>query len=279
MKESSRFEGITPRAGFESGYLSGEYCAGYKKGPPLTMKRFCPKILFLIFALYCAGCASLPLESDKKTGLNVHTKEKMTLILNHALSKKDGDWLSSNEAQTWEQKIHNTFKDILDESEVPIQVISPQEFRRMVFPDLGFEVVPHSPEYLSVLLKQPAFKKRLELTGIRFLVVVSGQSTAYQHAWGDIVCGGGYGGGGCFGLKTWKKDCYFRAFILDAKQPCNSGEVNSEASGHAWLAFIGVLPIGLPAFSESKAYQALGEELVKFLENLMRSDSQKSAAH
>jgi hypothetical protein len=280
MKRPSRSEGITSRAAFESTYLSGVYRAGNKIGFLQTRKRIWPKIPFFLIALSCIGCTCLPLESDEKTGLTLQTKERMTLILNHTVSKKDGGWLSSPEAQTLEQRIHSTVKDAFSGSGLPLQIVSPQEFRRMVFPALGFEVAPHSPEYLALLLKHPAFMEKIKSIGIRYLVVVSGQESEYQHIWGDIWCGAalGGGGGGCAGLKIWKKDCYFRALILDTKQPSGSREVTSEASGYAWLAVID-FPIGLPAFSESKARQALGEELVRFFESLMKRDPQKAAVH
>ena len=130
-----------------------------------------------------------------------------------------------------------------------------------------------------MLVNQNAFREKINSLGVRYLVIVSGQGEEYQHSWGDIFCGGGYGGGGCGGLIIWKKDYSFRAFILDTKQSSGSGEVTSGVSDHAWLAVIGILPIGFPAFSESKACQALGDDLVKFFESLMGGDTQKTMVH
>ena len=56
------------------------------------------------------------------------------------------------------------------------------------------------------------------------------------------------------------------AAILDLENMQMSGQIAAVAAGTAWLALVGVFPIGLPADTEQGACRDLGLRIAGFLE-------------
>lgn len=143
-----------------------------------------------------------------------------------------------------------------------LRIVPPHEFRRLALPDLAPEKTPSKP--WEELFQDPAFQERIPSLGIRYLISVHGH-TVQQKAWGDIFCGSGYNWLGCLGLVAWDRQSLVTASVLDLKQGRAAGEARVEVSGRPWLSIFFIFPVGLPAFTETRACSEIGEVVVKFL--------------
>jgi len=218
---------------------------------------------FFALASILVGCATAKNPVDQRIITKKEAGDAITIVLNHsATTNYGGRWLSSEEAHELETKIGNCVAKAMGKANRRLRIISADEFRGTAFPGMSFTGAPHSPEYLSRLLGHPAFLARIAPLGLRYLIIVDGESTSDSS--GEILCGGGYGGGGCFGLKIWDKSSRMEAHILDIKASTTTAEVTAAAQKTAWLAVIGIIPIGMPAFPVSEACATLGEQIADF---------------
>jgi hypothetical protein len=55
------------------------------------------------------------------------------------------------------------------------------------------------------------------------------------------------------------------ATILDLKKVRTADGIEARASGKAWFAFVGVVPIGLPSDPSDTACKDLGVQIARFL--------------
>lgn len=219
---------------------------------------------FFALAFISVGCATTGNPRDQNIITKTEPGDAITILLNHsATTNYGGGWLSSEEAHALENKISRCVAKAMGKANSPLRIISADKFRGTAFPGMSFTGAPHSPEYLSRLVSHPAFQARVTPLGLRYLVIVDGESTSQSS--GDIVCGGGYGGAGCFGVKIWEKSSRMEALILDIKGSAPAAEVTATAQKKAWFAVIGIIPIGMPASPESEACAILGEEIVNFI--------------
>lgn len=172
--------------------------------------------------------------------------------------------LVSRDSRIAQDEIVGCIRTALNERHPTLRIVPPDKFRRTAFPDLAPEAAPHSPEYLSLLLMHPVFLKRIAPLGIRYLISVSG-GTEQNVTISELGALGGPHA--AVPLYIWAADRQTRlvASILDLTQTRAAGEVRTEVSGCPWFAIIGIFPLGLPAFTESRACGELGEGIAKFL--------------
>ena len=143
-------------------------------------------------------------------------------------------------------------------------IISYDEFRVIAFPDLARKASPRRPEYLGILLRQPEFRRRIAPLGIRYIVFVGG-ATETSSAKGGGFCGYGNRGGGCLTLVYWNRRSELAANIVDITGRPSPGTITSMQTGTAWLAIIGFVPLGMPAFTQSATCSDLGARVARAL--------------
>lgn len=145
-----------------------------------------------------------------------------------------------------------------------LHIVPADEFRRVAFPDLPAEKAPSRPESLALLLDHSVFKERVAKLGLRYLIVVGALTKQPKlEVWGG--CGGGYGGAGCLALVVWDKESRMAASILDLREPVKPYELKETVTGNPWLAVIGIIPLAMPAPTESKACTDIGATIGKHL--------------
>lgn len=144
-------------------------------------------------------------------------------------------------------------------------IVSFDEFRRTAFPNLSPESAPQNPKYLSMLLQRTNFRERIRPLGIRHIAFIGGVTEVTFDS-DSMICGGGYGGAGCFGVLTWDKTARLVASVLDLKNSLREDDLNASASGTSWLAIVGIFPVGAPSDALGMACRDLGTRLTRYLE-------------
>lgn len=211
---------------------------------------------FLLILLPVTGCRSIQVEERRKSPTAIAAEEAVTVILNFSSSE------SPREAHAAEDKFSGCVTKALRRKQPHVRVVPADEFRSSAFPGLDIMIAPRSPESFALLMKNPVFQARIAPHAIRYLVIIGEGTTetSYGH-WGDIMCGQG----GCIGLMVWKKTSRLAAVVLDLKQGATAGEVSSTVTGRPWFGMLFIFPLGLPAFTEGRACEELGDTVEQFI--------------
>jgi len=91
-----------------------------------------------------------------------------------------------------------------------ISVVPQREIRDALFPLLEAATQPKSEDEFARMLARDDVRARLRTRGLRYLVAFAG-GTRNEDWRGGILCGAGYGGGGCLGF-AWRGE----RTVLDA---------------------------------------------------------------
>jgi hypothetical protein len=135
------------------------------------------------------------------------------------------------------------------------RIIPPDEFRRSVFAARPPDEEAEWAKYLASLANEPAIRDRMDSLGIRYLIAIGGGTEQ----------GGGVGVLPYIIVGAWTRHSRLVASVLDLKQARAAGELHAEASGRPWFVLIGILPLGAPAFTESRVCKDIGEAVVTYL--------------
>ena len=82
---------------------------------------------------------------------------------------------------------------------------------------------------------------------------------------GGILCGAGYGGGGCLGLSWWDRKSDLGFAIWDLQVKSFAGNVQAKADGTGIMpAFVLPIPVYVPA-TESAVCKEIGAHLANVL--------------
>lgn len=206
------------------------------------------------------GCTKAELSQIRKSPTGIAPDEAVAVVL---------DRFSNEFSLDKEDEFAGCIGEAIHQDHPNLLIVPPAEFRRVAFPDLAPQATPSSPEYLALLVDHPQFRERIASLGIRYLISVYGR-TVQSTKTSEFRCGGGYGGVGCFGVWTWDRESRLAASVLDLKETRAAGEVQVSTSGRPWLVYVGSvppfgIPLGLPAFTETRACRELGEAVAKFL--------------
>lgn len=134
--------------------------------------------------------------------------------------------------------------------------------RDLLFPYLEPATQPMDDESFLALLSRNSVHARLA-EHIDYLVTFSGETTKEER--GGILCGAGYGGGGCLGLAWTNKDTQLRAVIWDLHSQTPAARQESRSQGTSWMpAFL--LPIPIPALTEREACHDMSRHIIEFID-------------
>jgi hypothetical protein len=144
-----------------------------------------------------------------------------------------------------------------------VRLIAQSEFVKVTFPDLDPKAAPVSPESLKLLLDNATVRTRMAPLNIRYLIY-AGTENDIHTAWEGFGCAGGYGFAVCGGGGEWNKHSAYDVLITDLKRHTESG-ANNAKSGTSWIASLLPLVVGWKSPTESRACEALGEDVLRLL--------------
>lgn len=220
-----------------------------------TVSLHLASVISLVLLIF--GCSTVTMRGTEESALNLENEEAIVMIM-------------SNHSGVSPKKLSSSFREIetcvaetVREVSPSMRVVMADEFRRMAFPGLDFEEIPRDQEYILPLIKDQGFLETIAPLKLKYLLTISGNTTGLLNKSGDIVCGGGYGGAGCLGLAVWDKTASLQASIIDVKHASQVGELEVNVTGKPWLAVVGFIPVGLPAFPEYAVCVELGRAVSK----------------
>ncbi len=140
-----------------------------------------------------------------------------------------------------------------------IAVVSQRAVRDALFPLLEPATQPGTLDAFQKLLAREDVRARLAGRGLRYLVAFAGR-TDRSAPGGQILCGAGYGGGGCLGFAWQDETTQLEAALwpLDDATPVQREQARSEGTS-LWPAF--ALPIPIPARTRAAACRDLGTRI------------------
>lgn len=149
--------------------------------------------------------------------------------------------------------------DTLGEVEPDVVMTRQRAIRDALFPLLEPATQPQSESAFVALLGREDVRGRLARLGLRYLIAFAG-GTDKEAPGGGIVCGGGFGAGGCFGYSWQNESTRLSAVLwsLDSGTPLRREAARSEGTS-AMPAFI--LPVPIPARTKAMACRELGEHI------------------
>ena len=226
-------------------------------------------IEFLISAVLLVGCTTASVRENREAPTGIGASDALTFVLSPRFS------IYARPVE--EGAIVGCISNVVHKANPLLRIIPPDEFRRAVFPDLAPEAAPNNPEYLRLLLDQPTFKERVTSLGVRYLISIVGGTEQSGHT-GVGGIGGGPGPGILIIGGGWDRKSSLIASVLDLQQERIAGQVEASASGHPWFLIMVPGPIiGVPAFTESKVCEDLGEAVAKFIagEDVSKSEEEQ----
>ena len=140
-----------------------------------------------------------------------------------------------------------------------LEVLDRDALRHRMYPWLERSVAPSSAAALLDFLGEPALRATLQSIGVRYIVLFSGK-TSTDFDKGGIVCGGGFGAGGCFGFSWGTRDSSFHAVVLDIQQGATAGDPQSRRTANVYMPAF-VLPIPLIGATEGEACEELAKQV------------------
>jgi hypothetical protein len=144
-----------------------------------------------------------------------------------------------------------------------INVYGNEEFQNTMFPWFEPSVAPVRAENVTSLLDRPKVSRRLEETGVRYVVWLDG-NTRKTDGGGSIACGAAPGMVGCIGFGWWEKQSDYQATIWDLKSAKSEGSVSTNVIGTS--AILGVIvPLPFVARVQNTACDRMAGQLRTFL--------------
>jgi hypothetical protein len=139
------------------------------------------------------------------------------------------------------------------------EVLDRDALRHRLYPWLERSVAPSSAPALLDFLGEPALRATLQAMGVRYIVLFGGK-TSTDFDKGGILCGGGFGAGGCFGFSWGTRDSSFHAVVLDIQQGATAGDPQSRRTASIYMPAF-VIPIPLIAATEGEACEELTRQV------------------
>jgi len=207
----------------------------------------------LVVVACLTGCSTVQVQHNNggDTGA-VSLEDSLTVVLDYSGG-------SPQEATKLEARLSDCVHEALREQGQAARLILANEFRRAVFPNFDITSAPRSTQSLLSLLKIPQFRQSLDSLGLRFIVVVQEDTSSQSEYFG---VGGGYPGWGIVG-STHEKRTELIAHIIDTKSTTQTDAVSTTAESAGFYGLVVILPIIVPAVTESAACQRFGMEIVK----------------
>jgi len=161
-----------------------------------------------------------------------------------------GTWLYTDAARAM-----GCVGDRLAQARPPFEVIPADQVRLEFFPWLEPSTAPKSLEDLQRWAAEPAIRNKMHAIGARYLLEFHG-GTKTDIPGGGILCGAGFGGGGCFGFAWGSRESAFSATLLDMWEDGTPLDARATQHSGVYVPAFG-LPVPIMAATETAACEDL----------------------
>jgi hypothetical protein len=162
-----------------------------------------------------------------------------------------------------ESKFLDCIGDSLKSGAHGFKVHDNEAFVNAMFPWFEPSTAPVRPEGVADLLSHEQVARRLQETGVRYVVWVNGV-TKKTDSGGSLACGAAPGAAGCIGFGWWEKESDYQATVWDLKQSRSAGSVSADVTGTS--ALVGaIVPLPFIARVQGTACNRLSTQLKTFL--------------
>ena len=219
-----------------------------RKTPPSPSALLC----LLLTGATLTGCMTTRVEETKNAKTGIGADERIVIL--------EASYHNGNETE-------DGFVDCISKSVQKgrngLQVYPDEAFVDALFPWFEPRTAPQGPDALPKLLEHPGVSERLEESGVRYIVWVTGD-TERAASGGSLSCAVGPGGGGCFGLAWWENDSSYEAAVWDIRDGKSAGEVSANVQGTSVIPAI-IIPVPIIARTQAAACKGLARELKEFI--------------
>lgn len=144
-----------------------------------------------------------------------------------------------------------------------LSVFGNEEFQNTMYPWFEPSVAPVHAENVAALLERPKVSRRLEETGVRYIVWLDG-NTRKTDSGGSLACAAAPGMAGCFGFGWWEKQSDYQATVWDLKNAKSAGSVSTNVTGTSAILGL-VVPLPFVARVQNTACDRMAGQLRTFL--------------
>jgi hypothetical protein len=218
-------------------------------------------IIASLLALLCLhACTTVHSQFECRSQDNLNSNDNIVLLSN---LEGNQDFDDNDVVKCIRPAMHKVNPDL--------NFISAKEFREKLYPYFTPSYTPHDLDGYKNILDKPEVLQRINSLGVRYLIILTrGGSVNNWH--GGILCGAGYGGGGCFGLSWWNRKSELDLAIWDLSNKSLEGNVRADATGTGIMPAFGLpIPVYMPA-TEAAVCEELGIRLGKLLSGQEKSD-------
>jgi hypothetical protein len=208
----------------------------------------------ILLALFClSACTTVHFQSESVSLNSLSAKDSIVLLSNLEGSQDFDD-----------DDVEDCIRPVMHNVNPKLHFVPAKRFRENLYPYFAPRTTSRDLEGYKSVLDKAVVQQRIESLGVRYVIIVTkgGTDTDWQ---GGIMCAGGFGAGGCFGLGLWDRKSELGFAIWDLRAKLHSGNVQAEATGTGVMPAL-VLPIPLysPA-TKTAVCNELGTRLAKLL--------------
>lgn len=177
-------------------------------------------------------------------------------------------WWPANQADAADRPARDIEECLADKIATSCQgseLVRQETIRDLMFPLLEPATQPDSETAFLDLVAREDVQARLRERGVHYLVAFSGSTS--EEGRGAIFCGGGYGGGGCFGMAWIVEDSQIDVVILDLDELDKVGRLEAGDEATTWLIPALVLPVPIPARTKAHACQQMGQQIIEYIQS------------
>lgn len=152
-----------------------------------------------------------------------------------------------------------------------ITVTRQRVIRDMLFPLLEPATQPATEADFAALLARDDVRSRLLGRGLAYLVAFTG-GTRKETPGGFVLCGAGYGGGGCLGFAWRGEATALDAALWSLENGAKLGHAGATVEGRSLLPAF-VLPVPIPARTQAQACGELGSRIAHAIRKTAAGDA------
>lgn len=230
-------------------------------------------VLIFVLSLAGSGCTTAWVQDRRLAPTGLTPKDAIAIIVTAPV--KD-EYLSGLENQ-----VAGCVQSAIGEIHRDIRIILPNEFRKLVFPNLTMEQIPAGYFSWRSLLQDPTFDAKIAPLGLRYVLAVDTEEGRRLTEVDWTAATSMLGGPGPTLNASWENSVLFETIVADAKNHRIAGAVHAYAAGKSGAGlslmtspFPFLLPHGMPSFPFGVACRGLGEGLAKFLADENREEAQ-----
>lgn len=217
------------------------------------MRSLAKPIASLSVFLFLTACTTVQTQSQFQNSISLSPLDNVVLLSNLASDQDFND-----------KDVDRCIRPAMFEAAPELHFIPAKQFREKLYPYFTPSTTPRDLDDYRKILERAEVQERVASLGVRYLIILTkGKTDEDLH--GGILCGAGYGGGGCFGLSWWDRKSELGLAIWDLRNKSRTGSVQANATGTGIMPAFGLpIPLYMPA-TESAVCRELGSRLGKFL--------------